>query len=107
LVERIALSAKRWLAFLRNHREAIAAMDFFTVPTITFGVLYWHPTSLWVVQQLREVFPFGSAPRFVVFDRDSKYVWGGGPRRDPIDENQMCAHFVAESLAEWNCGALG
>jgi hypothetical protein len=34
--------ATRWLAFLRNHREAIAAMDFFTVPTITFGVLYWH-----------------------------------------------------------------
>jgi hypothetical protein len=32
--------AKRWLAFLRNHREAIAAMDFFTVPTINFGVLY-------------------------------------------------------------------
>jgi putative transposase len=32
--------AKRWLAFLRNHWEAIAAMDFFTVPTITFGVLY-------------------------------------------------------------------
>jgi len=33
-------SAKRWLAFVRNHREAIAAMDFFTVPTITFSVLY-------------------------------------------------------------------
>src|ERR1700737_4615669 len=32
--------AKRWLAFLRNHREAIAAMDFFTVPTLRFGVLY-------------------------------------------------------------------
>jgi putative transposase len=32
--------AKRWLAFLRNHREVIATMDFFTVPTITFGVLY-------------------------------------------------------------------
>ena len=30
-------SAKRWLTFLRNHREAIAAMDFFTVPTLTFG----------------------------------------------------------------------
>jgi putative transposase len=83
--------AKRWLAFLRNHREAIAAMDFFTVPTITFGVLYCffvirhdrrrilhvnvtkHPTSQWVVQQLREAFPFGSAPRFVLFDRDAKY----------------------------------
>jgi putative transposase len=32
--------AKRWLAFLRNHREAIAAMDFFTVPTLRFSVLY-------------------------------------------------------------------
>ena len=83
--------AKRWLTFLRNHREAIAAMDFFTVPTITFSVLYCffvishdrrrilhfnvtkHPTSLWIVQQLREAFPFGSAPRFVIFDRDAKY----------------------------------
>ena len=83
--------AKRWLAFLRNHREAIAAMDFFTVPTITFSVLYCffvidhgrrrilhfnvtrHPTSLWVVQQLREAFPYQSAPRFLIFDRDAKY----------------------------------
>jgi hypothetical protein len=31
--------AKRWLAFLRNHREAIAAMDFFTVPTVTISML--------------------------------------------------------------------
>jgi putative transposase len=83
--------AKRWLAFLRNHREAIAAMDFFTVPTVTFSVLYCffvishdrrrilhfnvtkHPASLWIVQQLREAFPFESAPRFLIFDRDGKY----------------------------------
>src|ERR1700682_2478944 len=83
--------AKRWLAFLRNHREAIAAMDFFTVPTITFSLLYCffiirhdrrrilyfnitkHPTSDWVVQQLREAFPFESSPRFLIFDRDAKY----------------------------------
>ncbi len=32
--------AKCWAAFLSNHHEAIAAMDFFTVPTLTFGVLY-------------------------------------------------------------------
>ena len=32
--------AKRWLAFLRNHREVTAAFDFFTVPTLTFNVLY-------------------------------------------------------------------
>jgi len=83
--------AQRWLAFLRNHREAIAAMDFFTVPTITFGVLYCffvishdrrrilhfnvtrHPTSIRIVQQLREAFPYQSAPRFLIFDRDAKY----------------------------------
>src|SRR5207247_8427267 len=83
--------ARRWLTVLRNHREAIAAMDFFTVPTITFSSLYCffvishdrrrilhfnvtkHPTSLWIVQQLREAFPFGSATRFGIFDRDAKY----------------------------------
>jgi putative transposase len=83
--------AKRWVAFLRNHREAIAAMDFFTIPTVTFRVLYCffvlshdrrrilhfnvtkHPTSLWIVQQLREAFPFESTPRFLIFDRDGKY----------------------------------
>ena len=83
--------AKRWLAFLRNHREAIAAMDFFTIPTVSFGVLYCffvishdrrhilhfnvtkHPSSMWVVQQLRQAFPFDSTPRFLIFDRDAKY----------------------------------
>jgi putative transposase len=82
---------KRWLAFLHNHQEVIAAIDFFTVPTIRFSMLYCffvvahdrrrilhfnvtkHPASLWVVQQLREAFPFGSAPRFLIFDRDRKY----------------------------------
>ena len=83
--------AKRWLTFLRNHKEAIAAMDFFTVPTVTFSLLYCfflishdrrrilhfnvtkHPTTQWIVQQLREAFPFDSAPRFLIFDRDAKY----------------------------------
>ncbi|HEY6388481.1 MAG TPA: integrase core domain-containing protein [Candidatus Acidoferrum sp.] len=85
------MPAERWRSFLRNHREAIAAMDFFTVPTMSFGMLYCffviahdrrrilhfnvtkHPTSLWVVQQLREAFPFASAPRYLIFDRDGKY----------------------------------
>jgi hypothetical protein len=30
-------AAKRWRTFLQNHRDVIAAMDFFTIPTITFG----------------------------------------------------------------------
>ena len=63
---------KLWASFLRNHREVIAVMDFFTVPTITFRVLYCffviehgrrkmlhfnvteYPTGSWIVQQLRE-----------------------------------------------------
>jgi putative transposase len=83
--------ARRWRTFLRNHREAIAAMDFFTVPTITFGVLYClfvlahgrrrilhfnvtpHPTSKWIIQQLREAFPYQPAAKFLIFDRDAKY----------------------------------
>jgi putative transposase len=82
---------KRWLAFLRNHREAIAAMDFFTVLTITFGVLYCffvisherrrilqvnvtkHPTSAWIIQQLREAFPFEASHKYLILDRDQKF----------------------------------
>jgi transposase InsO family protein len=81
--------AKRWATFLANHREAIAAMDFFTVPTLTFGVLYGffviahgrrqilhfnvtrHPTSAWGSQQLREAFPYDTAPKYLIHDRDS------------------------------------
>jgi putative transposase len=80
-----------WLRFLRNHREAIAAMDFFTVPTVTFSLLYYfflighdrrrilhfnvtrHPTSAWIVQQLREAFPYEPAIQFLLLDHDAKY----------------------------------
>ena len=83
--------AKRWAAFLSNHSEAIAAMDFFTVPTITFGVLYCffviahdrrrilhfnvtkHPSSAWVIQQLREAFPYDSAPKYLILDRGPQF----------------------------------
>ncbi len=83
--------ARRWLVFLRNHREAIAAMDFFTVPTLTFGVLYCffvighdrrkilhcnvtcQPNALWIVMQLREVWGYDKPHRFLIFDRDAKF----------------------------------
>jgi len=83
--------AKRWVVFLSNHQEVIAAMDFFTVPTLTFGLLYCffviahdrrrilhcnvtrHPNSAWVVQQLREAFPYDSAPDYLVFDRAANF----------------------------------
>jgi transposase InsO family protein len=83
--------AKRWAAFLNNHREVIAAMDFFTVPMLNFGVLYCffviahdrrrilhfnvtkNPTAAWVIQQLREAFPYDSAPKYLIFDRGPQF----------------------------------
>jgi len=82
---------ERWKRFLRNHRDVLAGMDFFSVPTATFQVLYVffvigherrrilhmnvtaHPTAAWITQQLREAFPFGKAPRYLILDRDGKY----------------------------------
>jgi transposase InsO family protein len=83
--------AKRWLAFLANHREALVALDFFTVPTLTFQVVYClfviahgrrrnlhfnvtrHPTAYWVVQQLREAFPQAAPYRYCILDHDAKF----------------------------------
>ena len=80
------MSAKRWSTFLNNHREVIAAM-FFTVPTLTFGILHCffviahdrrriihcnvtrHPSSAWISQQLREAFPYVSEGRSMVLPR--------------------------------------
>jgi transposase InsO family protein len=81
---------QKWLAFLENHRVVIAAFDFFTVPTVTFRVLYCffviehqrrkilhcnvtqHPNAEWIIQQLREAFPEPCRHHYVLFDRDRK-----------------------------------
>jgi transposase InsO family protein len=80
-----------WLAFLRNHRDSLVGMDFFTVPTVTFRILWVfvvlhherrrilhfgvtdHPDASWITQQLREAFPLDTAPRYAILDRDGKY----------------------------------
>ncbi len=82
---------QRRRTFLANHREGLATIDFFTVPTATCRVLYvffvvhdtrrelmhfrvtGHPTAAWITQQLREAFPYGQAPRYLILDRDAKY----------------------------------
>lgn len=84
-------AAQLWRTFLKNHREAIAGMDFFTVITANFRILYClflirhgrreiihlnateHPTSEWVVQQLREAFPATTEDQYLIFDRDTKF----------------------------------
>jgi hypothetical protein len=72
----------------------MVSVDFFTVPTIRFQVLYVflvlahdrrrilhfavtaHPTAEWTAQPLREAFPWDSAPRFLLRDRDR--IFGSG-----------------------------
>jgi putative transposase len=84
-------SPQKWMTFLNNHREAIAAIDFFTLPTLTFGVLYCffviehhrrkilhfnvtaHPEAEWICQQLREAFPLPGPYKYIVMDRDAKF----------------------------------
>jgi transposase InsO family protein len=83
--------SQTWRTFLRSHTECLAAMDFFTLPTATFRVLYVfivlshdrrrvvhinvteHPTAQWTAQQLLEAFPFDTAPRYLLRDRDAIY----------------------------------
>jgi len=80
--------SQTWRTFLENHAKSMASVDFFTVPTIRFQILYVflvlahdrrrilhfgvtaHPTAEWTAQQLREAFPWDSAPRYLLRDRD-------------------------------------
>jgi len=83
--------SQTWRTFLANHVGQIVAIDFFTVPMITFRVLYvflvlrhdrrgvvhfnitTNPTARWAAQQIVEAFPYDQAPRFLLRDRDSIY----------------------------------
>jgi transposase InsO family protein len=80
-----------WKVFLKNHVKDIVALDFFTVPTVTFRVLFVlvilaherrrvvhfnvteHPTAQWTAQQVVEAFPWDEAPRYLLRDRDCIY----------------------------------
>jgi putative transposase len=88
LVRHRGSPSQSWRTFLENHLKAMVSADFFTVPTIRFEILYVfllladerrrilhlavtaHPTAEWTAQQLREAFPWDTAPRFLLRDRD-------------------------------------
>ena len=83
--------SQTWRTFLCNHVSELVSVDFFTVPTATFRVMYvfivlrherreivhfnatYHPTAEWTAQQLVEAFPLDSAPTYLLHDRDSIY----------------------------------
>jgi putative transposase len=80
-----------WRSFLRNHITDIAAVDMFAVATATFRMLYTvivldhhrrrvihfdvtqKPTQAWLARQITEAFPWDTAPRFLLRDRDTSY----------------------------------
>ena len=83
--------SQTWRAFLDNHVGDLVSIDFLTVPTATFRVLFVlivlahdrrrivhfnvtdHPTADWTSQQLLEAFGDGKLPRFLIRDRDAVY----------------------------------
>jgi transposase InsO family protein len=101
--------SQTWRTFLKNHLTATVSVDFFTVPTIRFQVLYVflvlahdrrrilhvgvtdRPTAAWTAQQLREAFPWDTAPHYLLRDRDG--IFG----RDVVD--QIAALGMSEVLS--------
>ncbi len=93
--------SQAWRTFLKNHTKQLASIDFFTVPTLTFRILYVfvvlsherrrvvyfnvtsHPTAEWTSQQLRQAFPYDAVPQYVLRDRDR--IYGEDVRRQLKD----------------------
>src|SRR5215468_530794 len=91
MIRRRGPPSQTWRRFLRNHAEAIAAIDLCVVPTLTFERLFaflvlghgrrqllWfevtrHPTAEWLARQITEAFPWASAPTYLVRDNDRAY----------------------------------
>ena len=83
--------SQSWKTFLRNHADGIASVDFFVVPTATFKLLFGfvilrhdrrrlahiavtaNPTADWIARQISEAFPWDTAPKYLVRDRDGIY----------------------------------
>ncbi|MDP3583133.1 MAG: integrase, partial [Ignavibacteria bacterium] len=84
-------SGQRWKTFLKNHASKIISIDFLTVPTISYKLLYvlvflsherrkiihinvtTHPTVEWSTQQLRNALQDSETPKFLIRDRDTKF----------------------------------
>ena len=83
--------SQSWKTFLRNHAEGIASVDFFVVPTVAFKLLFGlvilrhdrrrlvhiavtvNPTADWIAGQITEAFPWETAPKYLIRDRDGAY----------------------------------
>jgi hypothetical protein len=91
MVRRRGAPSPTWRTFLRNHAEGVAAIDVFVAPSASFRLLYVmiilahdrrnilrtavteHPTAAWLSRQVTEAFPWDTAPRYLLRDRDGSY----------------------------------
>jgi len=105
MVRRNKVPSQNWRTFLENHAQQLVSIDFFTVPTIRFQVLYVflvlahdrrrilhfnvtaHPTAEWTGQQMREAFPFAQLPRYLLRDRDAIF---GHDFREQLRDMGIC-----------------
>ena len=83
--------SQTWRVFLQNHVRQLVSVDFFVVPTIDFKLLFVflvlaherrrvihfnvteHPTAEWTATQIAQAFPWDTAPRYLLRDRDRIY----------------------------------
>ncbi len=91
MIRRSGPPSQTWRTFLDNHARDLIALDFFTVPTATFRILFVlivlshdrrqilhfnvteHPTAVWTARQLLEACGLDEAPRYLLRDRDAIY----------------------------------
>ena len=123
MVQRRKPPSQTWKTFLRNHAEAIAAIDMCVVPTVTFERLFaflvvghgrrrllWfdvtrHPTAEWLARQMTEAFPWASTPAYLIRDNDRAYgqafitrVAAMGIRDRPISPGAPWQNGITERL---------
>ena len=91
MVSRLGPPSQGWRIFLQNHSKELISLDFLTVPTASFKILFVliilsndrrrilhfnvtdHPTAAWTAQQLAEACGIDEKPKHLLRDRDAIY----------------------------------
>jgi len=138
MIRRSKPPSQTWRTFLENHVKTMVSVDFFAVPTISFRVLFVflvlahdrrrvlhfnvtaHSTAEWTADQILQAFPWDTAHRYLLRDRDC--IYGDTFRRQvssmgiksvgfiiaTSDEQPDRAHCViSRAIPHPNIGVLG
>ncbi|HRK35405.1 MAG TPA: integrase core domain-containing protein [Candidatus Hydrogenedentes bacterium] len=112
--------SQTWKTFIKNHMHETFAADFMVVPTAQFRVLFAfivmnnasrkvihfnvtdHPCAEWTAQQMREAFPWDTAPRFLIRDRGLPY---SGRFREVV-QNMGIDEIITARRCPWQNGYM-